>query len=632
MVAQDYDYEIVGTLADGTASTVRFRAATSDTFKYARATAPFRKEQLDTSQRAGDQSLTGWWTRGQLSFHKGAGLRFYEVTEEDQSLNRFSESDGLVVNKVGQVTLSDSNDGTATLFGDPLSSVAVGGTFYSADGAVVHRSTTFTSTPTTVTQATAGLGAIELIPTGDWHELFLLGINGSGDDVIERIGGSGASASTLVWTLQDRSWEDAWYVKERLLVQSYNAELMFLDTDGGIATASGIFYSGVSNDRKFRHVVDTPGAIVLARADSQIFAITVDTSGAVPTPSTPVQIAALPNDEAIVGLAYAVGMLVIHTTKGVRIGELSADSSSLIYGPLVFETDPEYRLDPINGIRMEALGTSVLVPTPGPNGPGVYEVDLAEMVSPLTPAWFKRWSYTESLPSQLINEAGVWVAGDSTTSVSVAFAFKDNWNSSATLVTTWSGSTSAAAGYLVTAQHRLGTLDPKVFYSATIRCDLDGGEISVYEERADGTRTVIGYLGNGETLATFPFATQTPVESMGLSFELYGGSAKPVLLGYQIKALPAPGRQRILRWPLVVSDVTTTRSGVAKGKAGSAWENWSLLEAMEEADALVTFTDHRTGETGEAYIESTEMESDTPSKNHIDGFGGVGYLTLRKIS
>src|SRR5690348_5347343 len=67
---QGYDFSIGNLL---------FNVASDDQNPYERATAQFRKDQIDTTPTPGDQSLTGYWLRGQFSFHKGAGVRYYEV-------------------------------------------------------------------------------------------------------------------------------------------------------------------------------------------------------------------------------------------------------------------------------------------------------------------------------------------------------------------------------------------------------------------------------------------------------------------------------------------------------------------------------------------------------------------------
>jgi hypothetical protein len=104
------------------------------------------------------------------------------------------------------------------------------------------------------------------------------------------------------------------------------------------------------------------------------------------------------------------------------------------------------------------------------------------------------------------------------------------------------------------------------------------------------------------------------------------------VLGYQIKALPVPERQRLLKWPLSLVDKTQLRRGMKVGKAGAAYTAVKALEALESSNAVVTYTDHRTGETGTAYVDAVEFQSNTPSTATSNGFGGVGYLTLRVLT
>ena len=51
-----------------------FIYAINDARPYTRQTAPFRKDQFDNGQEPGEQSLTGWWLRSQMSFHSGSGI------------------------------------------------------------------------------------------------------------------------------------------------------------------------------------------------------------------------------------------------------------------------------------------------------------------------------------------------------------------------------------------------------------------------------------------------------------------------------------------------------------------------------------------------------------------------------
>ena len=60
-----------------------FFLANSDEMPYRRVTAQYRKQQIDQTREAGEQTLTGWGVRPQSSFHLGAGIKFFEPQQEE---------------------------------------------------------------------------------------------------------------------------------------------------------------------------------------------------------------------------------------------------------------------------------------------------------------------------------------------------------------------------------------------------------------------------------------------------------------------------------------------------------------------------------------------------------------------
>lgn len=82
-----------------------FIYATSEERPYARETAPYRKQQFDNSAEPGEQSLTGWWIRSQSSFHRGAGIKFYDPSVGEEVEYRYETSKGVNVWTPGQATL-----------------------------------------------------------------------------------------------------------------------------------------------------------------------------------------------------------------------------------------------------------------------------------------------------------------------------------------------------------------------------------------------------------------------------------------------------------------------------------------------------------------------------------------------
>ena len=99
----------------------------------------------------------------------------------------------------------------------------------------------------------------------------------------------------------------------------------------------------------------------------------------------------------------------------------------------------------------------------------------------------------------------------------------------------------------------------------------------------------------------------------------------------QLRALPAPTRQRMIRVPLALHDVERRGTTRATGRQGAAWERLRLLESLEAQSGIVTYQDFRTGESGQCYIEQVAHEGNTPPSRQDDGFGGIVFVTLRTL-
>src|SRR5450759_1889477 len=57
---------------------IPFMLAANTQTPYVRQTASLQKPQFDVSNQAGEQTLDQYWLRSQISWHRGAGVRFYE--------------------------------------------------------------------------------------------------------------------------------------------------------------------------------------------------------------------------------------------------------------------------------------------------------------------------------------------------------------------------------------------------------------------------------------------------------------------------------------------------------------------------------------------------------------------------
>jgi hypothetical protein len=317
----------------------------------------------------------------------------------------------------------------------------------------------------------------------------------------------------------------------------------------------------------------------------------------------------LPIGENVRALTHHLGFLAIATDKGIRIGVLS-DTGQLTYGPRLvdFTSVPENTSIGKDAERVVVSADHAL-----------YDVNLAAQITGLEFAYAKR-------PTP-------YNGGETNYGVSVHPTGVLPWSDSAI----YQPSTGlVASGTLTTGYHRFATLEPKRFEAVDVR--ITGTEGSVAVARVDANGSVIPLFtidAAASNRADIGLGLTSPVESLAIKFTLSAGpgGTGPTLLGYQLRALPQPQRQRLIRVPLLIDDQERRRPARAAGHVGSAWERLKALEELEGSGTSVLYRDFRTGETANVYVESVEFENTTPPTSaQSSGFGGTAFLTVRKLA
>lgn len=426
--------------------------------------------------------------------------------------------------------------------------------------------------------------------------------SGATDDSIQTRAVGAAELSVLWVPPSGSTWAGCWYAKSRLLAVDNSGRWYALSpTGGGVVEANDAFWN--SGHPSGWSVTEAPASIYLARGN-EVYALGLDTDGLLPTIAAATIAAQLPVSESIASVLAYLGYLLICTNRGVRAAVIQ-DNGALVYGPRFIEGDFS-RCSRIaaNGDLAYVTGVS-----DDDGDSAVYAVNLTEPVSDLEPA-FTRWVDVEETPY------GGTLGADG-----ALYLFDDDG-------LLREGEGIAQTGTLTTGYHRLGTLDPKAFRFLRVKTEGTVGTVSVTAITPDGTEYAAGSLDAGDateldlgSISGFPAA----VEYLALRFTLEGdGTDGPTLLGYQLKALPVPRRQRMIRVPLHLKDRESNRSGAVI--PGNPWERLAALEALEQSNALVEFNDKKTGETGSAYVESVEVTV-TGGRD----FGGVIFLTLRLV-
>jgi hypothetical protein len=602
-----------------------FIYAINDARPYIRQTAPFRKDQFDNGNEPGEQSLTGWWIRSQMSFHSGEGINFYDpATTDENGHYRFHESRGLDVWTKGQVTLlkQTSNMTGVTSGTYKLLSIVDGSTNkilgwipasttinnYTASGtAVAYTDVTSIGTPLdTAILAVATDGTNLFIADNDHIYTGPISTPTAG---YSRYYDTGSEKVVLGW------------VKQRL-VGCIGASVYELTATKGshhVLPATPI-YTHPNADWTWTSISEGGSAIYAAGyagTTSAIYKFTLASNGAMPVLASGVIAAQLPIGEYVTKIESYLGKLMIGTNKGVRVAAISDTTGDLIYGPLTIEAEN-------TGLDFAFRDTYVWVTGSIDGYAGLYRINLDNELETL------RFAYATD----------AFLDGVSGYATSVDFvgntnqiAFTTSGSNGIAIQSTTDLSTS---GYLTTGNIRYGTLEPKNFKRLLGRGDFTYGSMTL--ETVDKNGVEYDHISYDSAIPPIEVGTSSPAtaqEYVAYKFILYRdattSSLGPTFKGYQAKATIATPRQRIVRFPVYCFDVETDRFNTVVGYEGRAFDRIQLLEDIEETGDVLTWQDLSTGESRQAVIEQVTFTRMTPPDKRFDGFGGVLEITIRTV-
>jgi hypothetical protein len=626
-----------------------FIYAINDARPYIRQTAPFKKDQFDNGAEPGEQSLTGWWIRSQMSFHSGDGINFYDpATTDENGHYRFADSKGVNVWTKGQVTLlKDTESGHVT-----TGAIASNGapqqhmrsikwsTFTGAllldEYDVDKIKVTDPSNPVHFIDYTAGAGVYPVYAICDDGKNAYWTTNAtSGGTTKFTVYGkplTGSSASTadefkIFDNSQIVSHSIIDYVKSRLVICADNK---VYECATAAASTPTLLYTNPVSDYVYTSITASGPAIYIAGyrgSQSTIEKFTLNTSGVMPTLTSAVVAAEMPVGEVIHKIYYYLGYMLIGTNKGIRAAVVSDQDGSINYGPLIVETtQPCYDFAARDHYVWCATGVD--------GAPGVIRLDLSNELETL------RFAYANDVYYAGVSghvTTACCFDGNTDPTVTDRMMFATAYASSENgAVYAESASTLISSGYITTGNIRYGTLEPKNFKRLLGRGDFTYG--SMVLETVDKNGTEYDHISYDATISPVEVTTSTPAtaqEYVAYKFVLNRDttttSRGPIFKGYQAKATIATPRQRVMRFPVYCFDVETDRYNTMVGYEGRASERIRLLEAIEESGDVLTWQDLTTAESRQAIIEQVTFTRMTPPDKKFDGFGGVIEITIRTV-
>ena len=638
-----YDFAIAG---------IPFLAAINDTRPYERATAPFRKQQFDSQRDPGEQSLTGWWLRSQSSFHAGEGITFYDPLANPYSTTiasnsyRIADAYGVDIWEPGQVSLlrsvTQGHNTTATLKTNKRSAQTMrtvrylnGSTYVDAillhdgydldrihvDGTVDHW-VDYTSGSRDPVYSFCDDGEYAYWITNDT-------ISGKLEMNKKLISAASTSAPTVMFTKTGITVTNAVveYVKQRLIVAANNS-IYEVPTNASTSTSVTSVYTHPNTSFVFSSIAESGTAIYVSGyngVQSSIFKFTLDTTtGAMPVLTSAITAAELPVGEIVHKLFYYLGYMMIGTSKGIRVASVDT-AGSLTYGPLISETShPCYDF----AARDRFVWCATGLPTVNTE-PGVIRIDLSNEIETL------RFAYAKDLHYDTTSHAETTACaffGDTT-----QLAFCTTADTSGVGYVYMEHATQLRTdGYIETGYIRYNTLEQKNFKRVVGNGNFDNGSMSVQSIALDGTiydvNSYDAAIGNPESAITSPSGAQ---DAIALRFHLYRDDTTdtlgPIFKGYQLKAVPASPRERIIKIPLMNYDTEVDKYNSTVGYEGRAYQRLTALENAEAAGDIVTWQDFRTGEIQQCLIEEVLFTDVTPPDKKLTGFGGIVSLTIRTV-
>jgi hypothetical protein len=613
-----------------------FISAISDKDEAVRQTAPFRKEQFDNGQEPGEQSLTGWWLRSQMSFHSGAGINFYDpLTNDENGHYRFADSKGVDVWTKGQVTmLKESTQGHVVT--DPVL----------ANGRVQQLARSIEWSGTQGVLLHDGYD-VDKVPVNDpSNPIHFIDYNAGTDSKVYAICDDGTTAYWItntttkktvykkaltltsstpgtfmfdeIGTISNATME---YVKDRIVMCADNKVYEFAGSSGAMPTA---LYTHPVTTHTYTSVTASGPAIYIAGYNgiqSTIQKFTLNTNGTMPTLTSAVVAAELPVGEIVHKIYYYLGFMLIGTNKGIRAASVSDTDGSLDYGPLIVETSqPCYDFAARNHYVWCATGVD--------GNPGVIRLDLSNEIEPL------RFAYANDIYTPDVTGFTTTACAFAAGTNRLTYVTANNGTSNGYIYVE-SASTLMPTGYLTTGNIRFGTLEPKNFKRLVGRGEFTYGSLGLLSVDIDGTE--YDHIAYDSQVPSVEVGTNQPSvarEYLAYKFLFVRDatltSRGPVFKGYQAKATIATPRQRQISFPVYCFDTETDRNGVTTGYKGRAHERILQLETIEESGDVVLWQDLNTQELRQVQIEGVSLRRSTPP-DKFSGYGGIITIVVRTV-
>ena len=404
-------------------------------------------------------------------------------------------------------------------------------------------------------------------------------------------------------------------------------------TGGGTDTFAN-FMNHTNRSWNWVDAAGSPGPLFFAGNggnNGEVWSASIDPNETPPTSTVKLSgatmVLSLPDGELIKAIHYYLGYLAIGTTKGVRICPIGSNGDPIL-GPLLVETSYSVNAFTERGTYLYAA-TKVL--EGADTNAILIRIDLTQQFNDGTFAYAYDLEYQSSSDGDSSDCTEVYNVENRI--VMVIQEDSDTVKGELQVEHTTEKRTSA---WLRTGVIRYATTEPKFFKFFSIDGRVSAGDtITVTTIDSDGNEynllDVDGLNVNKDIEINRPTGA---VEKLALRFTFNNGTPNttlPVLESYQIKALPATRRQRLIQYPLSCFNNEKDRFNTTFGYPTRAYDMMTALEILEEQADFVSVHDYRTDEVYTGLVEEVRYSNESSPDKSNDNFGGLLLVTIRKI-
>tara|TARA_B100000287_G_scaffold165924_1_gene156490 strand:+ start:3430 stop:5289 length:1860 start_codon:yes stop_codon:yes gene_type:complete len=599
-----------------------------DYTNYRRRTVPAQKEQRDTSEDVGENTLSnvGQWVRSQTDWSYGAGQEHYDLPDSDR--RRFHTSKNIDIFTKGQLTMCKEIERKQAVgsSSNMYARIVNGSVFYFSDGSNLKFGNpdqsgeiSFSATP---------MGGTITDWTSDGTDLYAT----TGSAVKKETVSSTSTASTI----GSFAGDVIEYANGRL-ISADGGRIVELNTSGAVLTFDKTL---TGTCQAIKGGANCIYAAYNVNGQGILYAIGISaTDGSL---SYPVPAAVLPVGETF-STPFSVDtfgeLVMVGTSAGVRFGVVNSnDQQSVTFGPVIDTGGAAY------GVRISGKygywGTK--------NG-DTYKADLSIFTSTLVPAYcrflaFDSASYGNVLSLEVYNSKlfftdsngeiyGEDATGDLSTSAELTVgevtfgttASKVGRAGSARFSKDQSVSASGDLDYrLAGVDYRSGSHN----YRGLVEGNVTGSAtITVTDENNISTAMAVTSTGTEVAYSPTDPASETFVIKITLAREAGSTTAGPIFQRWSFHGRPQPVRIEEIIAPLVLQGQVATIHGSGAFAGYDSKEEYLHLRNLANQSKAVTFEEGDQSLT--VTVEDIEMSPIRMSNN--DSFW-EGTLTCRLLT